>query len=825
MRRSVTFAIGVFVLLLASFTFAQPPASTSVPNLVRYGGVAKVPSGSANRPATTLGITFAIYRQQDGGAPVWQETQNVSPDTTGHYSVLLGSTTAAGLPGDLFSLQEERWLGVQVQGQPEQSRVLLVSVPYAMKAAEADRLAGHGASEFVTTDSLRSVVKEQLRQDLTESLTPTFARQTEKKAQLGEPPATTNPATNFVASTSDQVVYVQQNTTGVGLSAYAPRNSAIVGATNERIPTGVFAGVEGVSSLDGSFGVYGAATSKSASNPGIGIYGQSNSPNGIGLQGIALGTGNTIGLIGQASSTAGFAIDATETATSGNTAGMVAQIWSPAGIGALIKNNASGTITGALISARTSKGVQFTVDGTGNVNTAGVYTGNGTGLTGIRFSQLVGQLPSAQFSGSYGQTVTLSSASNVFYGDGSHLTGVIAAGGSPYYIQNGTAQQSNANFNISGNGTLGGTLSAKTVSTNSNYDIAGDSVLSIGSLADHSVFLGVGAGTNCCNGGGGENTFSGYNAGNSNIFGCFDTFVGAEAGYSNTGRDPIHGCGGLNSYYGAFAGHSNTLGEENTFVGASAGANSDYGQAAGQPGSLNTFVGAEAGYSTTTGFRNTFIGAEAGRNNTTGSSDIYIGSAGASGTEGYTIRIGFPYQDEGCPNPDTMVSYPCGQSAAYIAGIWGSTVQNGGIAVYVDSNGQLGTVLSSRRFKEQVHDMGDSTNALMKLRPVTFLYKPEYDKGTRTLQYGLIAEEVAEVYPDLVAYEPDGKPYTVKYQYLTTMLLNELQKEHHTVEELKKQNEALEQRLSRLEAMMATQVNTSVSKVPQATVVGAGGLQ
>ena len=75
--------------------------------------------------------------------------------------------------------------------------------------------------------------------------------------------------------------------------------------------------------------------------------------------------------------------------------------------------------------------------------------------------------------------------------------------------------------------------------------------------------------------------------------------------------------------------------------------------------------------------------------------------------------------------------------------------------------------------------MGDSSSALMKLRPVTFLYKPEYDKGPRTLQYGLIAEEVAEVYPDLVAYDPEGKPYTVKYQYLTTMLLNEVQKQYH----------------------------------------------
>ena len=78
--------------------------------------------------------------------------------------------------------------------------------------------------------------------------------------------------------------------------------------------------------------------------------------------------------------------------------------------------------------------------------------------------------------------------------------------------------------------------------------------------------------------------------------------------------------------------------------------------------------------------------------------------------------------------------------------------------------------------------MGDSTSALIKLRPVTFLYKPEYANGDRTLQYGLIAEEVAQVYPELVAYDNDGQPYTVRYQYITTMLLNEVQKQYRRAE-------------------------------------------
>jgi hypothetical protein len=151
--------------------------------------------------------------------------------------------------------------------------------------------------------------------------------------------------------------------------------------------------------------------------------------------------------------------------------------------------------------------------------------------------------------------------------------------------------------------------------------------------------------------------------------------------------------------------------------------------------------------------------------------------------------------------------------------------------VYINSNGQLGTLTSSLRFKEQVNDMADSTNALMKLLPVTFFYKPEYEKGPRTLQYGLIAEEVAKVYPELVAYDKDGQPYTVRYQYLSTMLLNEFQKQYRRTEEqtkavawqqekiesqqreieslkqqLQLQNAAMQDRLSRLEGLVRAQI-------------------
>jgi hypothetical protein len=156
MRRfSIILVLALSTVLFVSASSAQQTStvvtitSTSVPNLIRYSGTLNDAQGTALASTTPVGVTFAIYNQQEGGAAVWQEVQNVSTDARGQYSVLLGSTTATGLPDDLFSQQEQRWLGVQVQGQEEQARVLLVSVPYALKAHEADTLGGLPASAFI----------------------------------------------------------------------------------------------------------------------------------------------------------------------------------------------------------------------------------------------------------------------------------------------------------------------------------------------------------------------------------------------------------------------------------------------------------------------------------------------------------------------------------------------------------------------------------------------------------------------------------------------------------------------------------------------------
>jgi hypothetical protein len=140
-------------LSLISLTVAQTSTQTStqtpsaLPRLVRFGGTAKDLNGS---PMTgVVGITFAFYSEKTGGSPLWLETQNATADSTGHYTVLLGSTKPEGLPAELFTSEQARWVGVQVSGQPEQPRVLLVSAPYALKAGDAETIGGLPPSAFV----------------------------------------------------------------------------------------------------------------------------------------------------------------------------------------------------------------------------------------------------------------------------------------------------------------------------------------------------------------------------------------------------------------------------------------------------------------------------------------------------------------------------------------------------------------------------------------------------------------------------------------------------------------------------------------------------
>jgi hypothetical protein len=215
-------------------------------------------------------------------------------------------------------------------------------------------------------------------------------------------------------------------------------------------------------------------------------------------------------------------------------------------------------------------------------------------------------------------------------------------------------------------------------------------------------------------------------------------------------------------------------------------------------GNSNTGLGYEALFNNTTGSFNIAIGDNAAFNVSGGSSgNIHIGNQGLAGDTS-VIRIGT--SQAGCPLGPNLC-----QGAFFAAGIRGVTTgSSNAIPVVIDSNGQLGTVSSSRRFKEDIEDMGEASRDLMRLRPVAFRYKKPFEDGSKPIQYGLIAEEVEEVYPDLVARSADGQIETVKYQVLPSMLLNEVQRQQAESMAQKEQIRRLEERLAKLEAILSS---------------------
>jgi hypothetical protein len=236
-----------------------------------------------------------------------------------------------------------------------------------------------------------------------------------------------------------------------------------------------------------------------------------------------------------------------------------------------------------------------------------------------------------------------------------------------------------------------------------------------------------------------------------------------DEGTSNTalGRDALASVtGGIsNTAVGNQALQNATTSSNSTAVGVRALQNALTGQ-------INTALGLQALDNVTSGFANVAIGHFAGTTLTTGNDNIYIRSDAGATNESNTTRIG-----------------GVNQTRAFIAGIAGATVVNSVTNVLIDqTTGQLGALTSSRRFKEDIQDMGEGSARLLQLRPVTFRYRTPAADGTKPLQYGLIAEEVAEVSPDLVAYDGAGRPLSVAYHLLPALLLNEAQRQHRRIE-------------------------------------------
>ncbi len=946
MRRiSLTMVLVLFSLSLASTLSAQQAASASVPNLIRYTGTLKNAEGSVISSSAPVGVTFAIYKQQDGGAAVWQEIQNVAPDINGQYSVLLGSTTATGLPDDLFSSQDERWLGVQVQGQEEQARVLLVSVPYAFKAHEADTLGGLPASAFMQAAPASASASGSTPAGSVVSASNSTGATSNSKAAPGSKTKAPCPAINNYlifwqppgpGDDCPSSVF-ESTTTGtngyIGILNGAPAQALdVTGTINDSQWYDLF-----------EQPVLAAGSSSASTNLFVGFFAGN---------GTSSGTNDTFVGRESAYNNSSGSFDSFYGYRSGyhnTTGGSNTLIGYQAGF----ENNTGGSNT--------------------YVGRSSAFKGNGSNNVCIGYAACYNNtVNDSTFVGTNAGVANTSGLNNSFLG---------FAAGSNITTQSGnTFMGDSAGLGVAGSSECCSTMVGDHAGANSN---GGD-------------YFGYEAGINSTGGG----VFMGYKSGFNNLDGIYNAFFGVNAGFYNQ-----HG--NQNTYLGSGAGSSvnTTSGSNNIFVGFAAGNaennvsnNIEIGfngpistgsntTVIGTPGVQTAVFLAGIAPSPPSGANTVYVSnnqlfqgpasaAGVGGNCSSGlnyitkwldptdvqCSSIYenttagtigpqvgIGTA-ATFQSGPSAKLEIAYSDlvtTQNPNPSavrlinhfqsgtdftqTGIMYNSSVNGANedvvrTYGVWdGTAVYQGRFAVALkDDTGTFGDVLnvthhgpniggccgggyvgintdsqlatldvnggtatndpignvrifeldpfvsgqsqsvcrntstfvlslcagSSRRFKEQIADMGDSSSKLFQLHPVTFFYKPQYDDGSHQLQHGLIAEEVAKVYPDLVEYQKDGQPYTVKYQMLTPLLLNELQKEHVLVmsqqeelqsqlqqinsqrqeinslkHDLQLQNASLQERLEKLESYVATQMKTASDVHPAATTATNGESQ
>jgi hypothetical protein len=282
----------------------------------------------------------------------------------------------------------------------------------------------------------------------------------------------------------------------------------------------------------------------------------------------------------------------------------------------------------------------------------------------------------------------------------------------------------------------------------------------------------------------------------SDIAGSFNTAIGAGTLLANTGdQNTAIGAGALfsnttavnNTANGVFALFSSTTGFNNT-------ANGAFALQTNTTGAGNTAIGAVALNSNTTGPSNTAIGLSALSRNTTGGGNVAIGAAAGFNQTTGSSNVYIVTNENGVAGES---------NACYIASIFGQPSANG-VPVLINSSDKLGTTTSSKRFKADIRPMDNSSEALFALKPVAFRYKKDIDPAGTT-QFGLVAEDVEKVNPELVVLDKEGKPYTVRYDQVWNMLLNEFLKEHKAFIEEHNKVEKLEAALRAVNERLAEQ--------------------
>jgi trimeric autotransporter adhesin len=637
----------LLALLLSPFTsFAQTPsgqlgvpsASTDVPKLVRFSGKAMDDDGKPLSGA--VGVTFSLYKDQQGGSPLWVETQNVQADATGHYTALLGSASVEGVPLSLFSSGEAQWLGVQVQGQPAQPRVLLVSVPYALKAHEAETLSGKSISDFVLLNKSAAV-------PTTAGNAPAIS----SGASGSKSPSAANGPTSFVGSNTTQIVTVTQKGTGVGLSATATTHAAVAGAITGKSNTAVYGLASNTSKGSNAAGVTGVADTET----GPGVQGVTSSAAGFGVQGVAN------------SSTGGTGVQGINNATSGISAGVSGQSASTGNGSAGVVGNESATtgqVYGVFGSASSTTTNAIGVGGYEGATKGQVYgvAGN-TSSTGPNAAAVNGYegATTGQVSGVNGSTPSTGTGAAGVSGFEGATTGHV------YGVTGGTNSSTSGASGVNGyegskTGQVFGVFGSTTSATNFAAGVSGNASATTGQ-----VYGVVGVSNSTTNGAAAVNGYEPATTGQvSGVNGSTPSTGTGAAGVSGfaaatTGR--VYGVtGGTNSTTNFAAG---VIGSEGAATGEVFGVTGSTNSTTSGSSGLNGFEGATtggpvygvSGYSTSTGGIGVFgsaqatsgfaVGVEGATNspggvggqfvNVSGSGTVLLGSSGSGYTTVFTV--------------------------------------------------------------------------------------------------------------------------------------------------------------------------------------------
>jgi hypothetical protein len=697
------------VLSLVPLTLAQMPTQTAsaLPRLVRFGGTVKDLNGS---PLTgVVGITFALYSEQTGGASLWLETQNVTADSNGHYTALLGLTMPDGLPADLFTSEQAHWVGVQVSGQAEQPRVLLVSAPYALKAGDAETIGGLPPSAFMLAEPA--------------------AKSGTAGAAAPAPTGTQGKASATSATATDVT------TTG-GTAYYLPMfngTSTITDSVMFQVGTG--------------------STAK------IGIN-TTTPTTTLGVNGAATIGGLTIPAEGTATAAAGtisHPLNLYSSVFNSGTGKAVNQTFTwqtePAGNDTATPSGTLNLLFGSGSSGPAETGVNITSNGQINGVVVNAATSFDLGGNPFAFGSYVNQNAFLGFAGNFTTTARLNTAV------GYQALASITTGGTNNVTANTAVGYQTLLLNTTGyNNTAVGTGALVQNVGGFQNTAVGEGALTSNSSGYSNTAMGVSALVS--NSVGYFNTANGFyalfnNTGNNN------TGSGFEVLYNSTGNNNT--ASGAYALYGTSPDAS--TGGSNTAIGYAA----LYGNTSG---SDNTAIGTNALYRNSTGTGNIAIGTNALLWDTDGSSNIAIGinattpvfsSVSNSTAIGYyalvaesnAMSLGSTAAENGVAN--ILVGIDVSQPTNIL------TVLKGGGDAIADG----WSTYSSRRWKTNIQTLPGALAKVEQLRGVSYDLK---DSGKHEI--GVIAEEVGAVVPEVVSYEENGKDARgVDYSRLTALLI------------------------------------------------------